>query len=68
MANAIQIRFSFMLKGNHRRRNRIMIIARVVIYLSCFVVMFCFDKRKDIVGDIALGLLLIAIAYALTSE
>lgn len=45
-----------------------MIIARVVIYLSCFVVMFCFDRSKEIVGDIALGILLIAIAYALANE
>ena len=44
------------------------IIARVVIYLSCFVVMFCFDKRKDIVGDIALGILLIAIAYVFANK
>lgn len=45
-----------------------MIIARVVIYLSCVVVMFCFDRNKDIVGDIALGLLLIAIAYVCANE
>ena len=45
-----------------------MIIARVVIYLSCVAIMFCFDKRKDIVGDIALGLLLIAIAYICANE
>lgn len=40
-----------------------MIITRAVIYLSCIVVIFCFDKSKDIVGTIALGFLLIAIAY-----
>lgn len=44
------------------------IVTRVVIYLSCVVVIFCFDKSKDIVGTIALGLLLIAIAYALANE
>lgn len=44
------------------------IVTRVVIYLSCVVVIFCFDKSKDIVGTIVLGLLLIAIAYALTNE
>lgn len=44
------------------------IIAKVAIYLSCIVIMFCFDKSKDIVGDIALGLLLIAIAYACANE
>ena len=36
------------------------IIAKVVMYLSCVVTIFCFDKSKDIVGTIALGLLLIA--------
>lgn len=40
-----------------------MIITRVAIYLSSIVIIFCFDKSKDIVGIIALGLLLIAIAY-----
>lgn len=44
------------------------IITRVVIYLSYIVVIFCFDKSKDIVGSIALGLLLIAIAYAIANE
>ena len=44
------------------------IIARVIIYLSCIVIMFCFDRSKKIVGNIALGLLLIAIAYALANE
>ncbi len=44
------------------------IITRVVIYLSCIVVMFCFDRSKDIVGNIALGLLLISIAYAIANE
>ena len=44
------------------------IVTRVVIYLSCVVVILCFDKSKDIVGTIALGLLLIAIAYALANE
>ena len=45
-----------------------MIIARVIIYLSCIVIMFCFDRSKDIVGNIALGLLLISIAYAIANE
>lgn len=45
-----------------------MIIAKVVIYLSCVVIMFCFDKSKDIVGNIALGFLLIAIAYVCANE
>ena len=45
-----------------------MIIAKVVIYLSCVVIMFCFDRNKDIIGDIALGLLLIAIAYVCANE
>lgn len=40
-----------------------MIIARVVILLSYIVITFCFDKSKDIVGQIALALLVIAIAY-----
>ena len=44
------------------------IITRVVIYLSCIVIMFCFDRDKDIVGNIALGLLLITIAYAIANE
>lgn len=45
-----------------------MIITRVVIILSCIVIMFCFDKSKDTVGTIALGLLLIAIAYWFANE
>lgn len=44
------------------------IITRVVIYLLCIVIIFCFDRNRDIVGSIALGLLLIAIAYALANE
>lgn len=40
-----------------------MIITRVVIFLSCIVIMFCFDKSKGNVGTIALALLILAIAY-----
>ena len=45
-----------------------MIIAKVVIFLSCVVIMSCFDKNKDTVGTIALVLLLIAIAYGCANE
>ena len=45
-----------------------MIITKVVIFLSCIVIMFCFDKSKDIVGIIAFGLLHIAIAYYFANE
>lgn len=40
-----------------------MIITRVVIILSYIVAMFCFDKSKEIVGMIALALLVIALSY-----
>lgn len=45
-----------------------MIIARVVIFVSCVVIMFSFDKSKENVGTIALALLLIAIAYCCANE